>query len=162
MWETINNTLNGNNALSVLIFVLVIVIIISILAKADILKVKTRVVKIGSDENERTILRQQNEWTHTFVDGILGKCIATNPKLDKIKTQLVLEKVYDEIVTWIMYNHITRSEMYIQIKCEKIRALINSMEVGEWVRSVEFQTRINKWVKEIINRLVDIREHYSK
>lgn len=163
MWETINNTLNGNNALTVLVFILIIVIIISILAKADILKVRTKVVKIGgSDETERAIIRQQFEWATIYVRGLYGKCMSMYPHLDKEICQLVLERILVEIVSWITFNHITRSEMYVFVKTTRIQSIVFSMEVNDSIKSEEFQKKMAEWTKETINNLVNIREYYSK
>ena len=162
MWETINNTLNGGNSFQILIFVLVITVLLVVLIKTDYIKIRTAHVKIGVDEKERAILRQQNEWTYQFISGLYGIITEKYPHLDKMKTRYILELMYDEILVWIMFNHITKSEMYVMVKQEKLKNIVMSMDVDKAILSEEFQKQIDKWTKEIINRLVDIREYYSK
>lgn len=36
------------------------------------------------------------------------------------------------------------------------------MDVDQIIKEEKFGVMMNQWVKEIINRLVDIREYYSK
>ena len=160
MWETINNTLNGS--WQTLLFMFATIIMIIVLIKSDYLKIRTTHVKIGVDEKERAILRQQTEWTYQYVTGLYGTISEKYPLINPLKTQYVLEKVYDEIVVWIMFNHITRSEMYLMVKQEKLRGVVLSMDVNDAIRSDEFGKQMNAWTKEIINRLVDIREYYAK
>lgn len=162
MWETINNTLNGNNSLIVLIFILLVFLVLTLLVKGNLLNITTKAVKIGGDETERAILRQQIEWTYNYVSGLYGLILSKYPHLDKMKTKYVLERVYDEIVVWITFNHITRSEMYLMVKTEKLKGLVSSMDVNETINSDEFKKQMGIWTKEIINRLVDIREYYNK
>lgn len=160
MWETINNTLNGS--WQTLLFVFATIIMIVVLIKSDYLKIRTAHVKIGVDEKERAILRQQTEWTYQYVTGLYGIISEKYPQINPLKTQYVLEKIYDEIVIWIMFNHITRSEMYLMVKQEKLRGIVLGMDVNDAIRSDEFGKQMNVWTKEIINRLVDIREYYAK
>ena len=63
MWETIKEVLNGSNSMQTLMFLLAVVVLLFILIKGEFIRIKTAHVKIGSDEQERAILRQQKEWT---------------------------------------------------------------------------------------------------
>lgn len=162
MWETIKEILSGENATQTFIFIIVILCFIIFGVKGSLIKISTPHVKIGVDEIERAILRQQTEWTLNFVNGLYGIITEKYPQIDPLKTKYVLERIYDEIVIWIMFNHITRSEMYIMVKQEKLRGVVFSMDVSDVIRSDEFTSMMNAWTKEIVNRLVDIREYYSK
>jgi hypothetical protein len=136
--------------------------VLTLLVKGNLLNIKTKAVKIGGDETERAILRQQIEWTYNYVSGLYGLILSKHPYLDKMKIKYVLERVYDEIVVWITFNHITRSDMYLMVKTEKLKGLVSSMDVNETINSDEFKKQMGIWTKEIINRLVDIREYYNK
>lgn len=160
MWETINNTLNGS--LQTLVFIFLVIIVIVILIKNNYLKIRTNHINIGVDEKERAILRQQTEWTYQYVSGLYGIIIKKYPELDKFKTKYILELIYDEIVIWIMFNHITRSEMYLMVKQEKLHGIVFNKDINDVLRSEEFEKMMNDWTKEIINRLIDIREYYNK
>ena len=143
-------------------FVLVVIVLIVILIKSDYIKIKTAHVKIGADEQERAILRQQKEWTYQYVSGLYGTITAKYPDIEPLKTKYILECIYDEIITWLLFNHISRSEMYIMVKVEKLRGIVYSMDVNDAIRSDDFKKMMDGWTKEIINRLVDIREYYTK
>lgn len=162
MWETIKETLNGSNASIVLGFIFMLILIAVLLVKGNKLRISTPHLKIGEDEQERAILRQQIEWSYQYVNGLYGVLLEMYPKFDKFKTKYILELVYDEIVNWISFNHITRSEMYIMVKQEKIRSLVLAEDVDKAIRSKDFKPLMNEWTSIVINRLVDIREYYKK
>lgn len=162
MWTTIKEILNGDNSLQVLIFLWLVLLLLFFLVRGDILKIRTPHVKIGVDERERAIIRQQTEWTYQYVTGLYGIIKEKYPIVNPLATKYILERVYDEIVVWIMFNHISRSDMYIMVKAEKLQGLVYAMDVHEVIRTEEFAKIMAVWTKEIINRLVDIREYYSK
>ena len=162
MWESITSILNSNNSIQVLSFLTLVIIIGVLLIRGNYLKIKTHHINIGVDEQERAILRQQTEWDYQYISGLYGIIMSKYTKLDKFKTRYILELVYDEIVVWIMFNHITRSDMYIMVKQEKIRGIVYNMDVNNTLRTDEFKKMMDNWTKEIINRLVDIREYYKK
>ncbi len=158
MWETIQET---SKSIPTLVFVLLIVIIAVLLIKGNYLKIRTSHVKVGTDEQERTILREQIEWTYQYVQGLYGVIMEKYPDLDRIKTRLVLERVYDEIINWISFNHISLSDTYYTVKCEKLQGVVLQMNVSECIRSDEFKQQMNKWARIIITRLVEIRKYYN-
>lgn len=162
MWESIEKVLNGSNTVAILITLAVLVFISTLLVKKNYLRISTDSLKIGADEKERTILRRQNEWVYTYIHGLVLVIQTKFKGMDETRTRLVLEYVYDEIITWIMFNHITRSEMYLMVKQERIRGVVFSNATSPVIKEERFCLAMNQWVKEIINRLVDIREYYSK
>ena len=162
MWEAIKEVLNGTNSMQTLMFLLAVVVLVFVLIKGEYLRIKTAHVKIGTDEQERAILRQQKEWTYQYVSGLFGAIKTKYPKVEPMKTKYILELIYDEIITWILFNHITRSDMYVMVKQEKLRGIVLSMDVAEPIHSDEFKILMDGWTKEIINRLVDIREYYNR
>ena len=98
MWETINNTLNGS--WQTLLFVFATIIMIVVLIKSDYLKIRTAHVKIGVDEKERAILRQQTEWTYQYVTGLYGTISEKYPQTNPLKTQSgILSIIVDDIPT---------------------------------------------------------------
>jgi hypothetical protein len=162
MWEAIKEVLTSSNSLQILIFVTLLILLGVLLIRGNYLRIRTQHLKIGTDETERAILRQQIEYSNQYITGLYGLIKSKYPKFDTIKTKYILEVVYDEVVNWISFNHISKSEIYIMVKQEKIRGLIFEMDVTEGIKSNEFKELMNAWTKEIINRLVDIREYNSK
>ena len=164
MWETIGNVLNGNNAIPVLVFAVLIFIALGILGKKGIISINKGGVRIGSDERELAIVRNQSQWAYLFIMAIKGKVLtedATEAQTDR--AELILEKVYDKVVDWIHYNHINPTNSYIEIKQGEIKSLVYSQDkLDEDYKTEEFETRMESWVKELILNLIQIRKEYSQ
>lgn len=161
MWEAIVNILSNDNSIQILIFLFIIVIIGVLLIKSNYLAIKTSHVTLGASEKERTILRQQTEWTYHYIQGLYSVIKSKYIHRESYTIKLILEKIYDECVVWIMFNHISRSDMYIMVKQEKLRGIVLSNDLGGVEMSEDFIKQMNSWTKEIVNRLVDIREYYK-
>ena len=160
MWESIGNVLTSNNAIAVLITVLILVIVAAVLAKVGIFQFKGKGVTIGGDEDERAIIRQQTEWTQLFIQSMQQLPIFEGS--DTYHTLYILEKVFDEVLSWIVFNHISDSENYISIKQEKIWNLIQTLVTDKKFTSTEFKQVIYDNAEVLIKRLVYIRKNYRK
>ena len=124
--EKIIDLLMSSNAVPVLFFFIVFILILAFLGKKGILSFDVKGIKLGSSETERTIIRQQSEWTKLYCDSMEPRL--PHPEgYDIWKSRYILECVYDEIMTWITYNHITTNESYVEIKQNKLVFLINSL-----------------------------------
>lgn len=160
MWETIGLILTSGNALSVLLTILLLIIILAILAKLGIFRLNVKGVNIGGDEDERAIIRQQTEWSQLFILGLQKHPIFKG--YDEYHTLWVLEKMFDEVLNWIVFNHISDSENYISIKQEKIWNLIQTLVTEDKFTSQEFQDIVYENAEKLIKRLVYIRRNYHK
>lgn len=160
MWESIGNVLTSNNAIAVLITLLILVIVAAVLAKVGIFQFKGKGVTIGGDEDERAIIRQQTEWTQLFIQSMQQLPIFEGS--DTYHTLYILEKVFDEVLSWIVFNHISDSENYISIKQEKIWNLIQTLVTDKKFTSTEFKQVIYDNAEVLIKRLVYIRKNYRK
>ena len=162
MWETIGNVLNGNNAIPVLVFAVLIFIALGILGKKGIISINKGGVRIGSDEKELTIVRNQSQWAYLYIMSLKGKLInLENPRRDDFFADYVLERVYDKVVEWITYNHVSANNSYIEIKQSEVKCIVYSMPIQDEFKTPEFEVRMNGWVKEIILNLIKIRKEYS-
>lgn len=165
MWEAIQNVLISKNGLAVILLIIVIVIMAIRLGKHGLLNIHTKHVSIGDDERERTILREQCDYVHTYLMGLSGKVnVMLEGKLqyNGYFTKYILEVIYDEFVRWITFNHISTEEAYIHAKQMKLCSLIYSMDINQCFKTREFQERMNKWTSEVIHELVHIRKLYIK
>lgn len=168
MWENIAKILISQNALQTIIGILVIFSLIAFMIKSGMIRIKTAHVTIGrmrsASETERAIIREQCDFTHIYLMGLISKIQAVTPELtyDGYFARYVLEVCYDEFVKWITFNHIENSEEYITTKQQKLCSLIYSMNVRKEFKTKEFQERMCNWVKEIIIELVRIRRVYEK
>jgi len=162
-WDAAKELISSPNAwMFLLVLVFVIFVIIS-MAKAGLISFKGKGLRLGSDEKELTIVRNQTQWTYLYLMSLEGKLVAMeDPVRDDFFASLVLEKVYDKIVEWITYNHINSSDSYLEIKQSEIKCLVYSLPIQDVFKTPEFENRMNCWVKEIITNLIKIRKEYSE
>ena len=161
MWDAIARILTNSNALLVLIFLMIFFLLFVLLARTGLIQIHTNSFRMGADARERDIIRQQVEWSHTYLMSLQGLVEADNSKYNGYFTKYILETIYDEVVNWITFNHINIDSDYISIKQEKIKALVWSLEVDSKYRTKEFERKMDKWTDELIRRLVKIREVYK-
>lgn len=161
MWDAIAQILTNSNAFMVLIFIFLFIVMLILLTKSGLVQIRTSVFRMGADYRERDIIRQQIEWTHSYVMGIESRIHVDKSRYAGYFTKYILERCYDEIINWITFNHINIESDYIGIKQEKIKSIIRSFDVDPKFRSKEFEGQIDNWVEEIIRKLVVIREVYK-
>jgi len=162
MWQAISEVLTSGNALQVLIFLALITTLFVMLVKTGILAIKTKHLRIGQVEREREVIRRQIETAHNFIMSIEGKLDTELNQQDRYFAKYILERVYDKVIEWVMFNNISNSPMYVQDKQETICNLIYTFPIGEAFKTPEFKTRMQNWTSELITRLVQTREIYSK
>lgn len=162
MWDAIAKVLTNSNALLVLIFLMIFMIILIALATTGLVRIDTGSFVMGADNKERDIIRQQIEWSHSYIIGLKSQIIADETHFNGYLTMFVLEAVYDEVINWITFNHINLESDYISIKQEKIRSMIHSMkDIKPEYKTKEYDRKVDKWVEELIKRLVTIRKVYK-
>jgi len=161
-WDAFKELVSSPNAWMFLLFFAFTFFVLHRMAKAGLISFKGKGLKIGSDEKELTIIRNQIQWAHLYVMSRKGKLIEENSsELTKVLCENILEKVYDKIIEWITFNHINSSNSYIEIKQSEIKCLVYSLIISEEFKTPEFETRMNGWVREVIFNLINIRKEYS-
>lgn len=161
MWDFIKAVSTSVYIIPVLIFTLIVLLTVILLIKKGLISVNTKAVRVGTSESERAIIRQQIEWVHLHCDS-LEKSLPHPQNYDIWRGKYILERMYDEIVDWITFNHICTSEGYISIKQERIWATIQSLVRKEEFSTPEFKEFIYKDTEYIIRRLVHIRQVYNQ
>ena len=162
MWESIKEILTSPNAWMFLLFVSFALFVLNRMAKSGLLSFKGKGLRLGSDEKELTIIRNQAQWAHLYVMSRKGKLIGEDSSdLTKVICENILEKVYDKIIEWITFNHINSSTSYLEIKQSEVKCLVYSLVTDEKFKTPEFESRMNGWVKEVILNLINIRKEYS-
>lgn len=167
---TLATILTSKDFLSSLPAVTLLIIVLVVLTKVFKIQVKTKHIQIGGESKEsfyeRTIVREQCDFTHTYLMGLLGKIEAVCPDhtlmYNGYFSKYILELAYDEFVKWINYNHITDDEAYIESKQAKICALVYAQNPRPEFKTPEFQERMKRWVAEVIRELVHIRKVYTE
>lgn len=160
MWEAIEHLLTSSNALAILLFMVFVVIVLAILSKKGLISINTNTVQIGAADRERDIIRQQVEWIHIHCEGFestMHKPEGYNEWLGRY----IVEKIYDECINWITFNHISASPAYVDIKAEKIVDLIHKYAHLEEFKTKEFDDLIKEDVRNCIEKLLTIRKVYK-
>lgn len=160
MWETISTILMGPNAFVVLIFLAFVSVILFILVKSGAIRISTPNMSINTGDVERNIIRQQLDYVSLHLNGLEAK-LDKPDDYNEYLGKLIIEKVFDEYVNWITFNHINKSPAYVEIKQERVVSLIRQYTVKEEFRSEEFEDLIRKDTKEVIEALIRIREVYK-
>ena len=93
---------------------------------------------------------------------IEGKIEIEANQCNKYFTKYVLERVYDKVIEWVIFNNISNSSMYVQDKQESICNMVYMFPIGDTFKTPEFKKRMQNWTSELIARLVQTREIYSK
>lgn len=161
MWDFIKAVSTSVYIIPVLIFTLIVLLTVILLIKKGLISINTKAVKVGTSESERAIIRQQIEWVHLHCDS-LEKSLPHPQNYDIWRGKYILERMYDEIVDWITFNHICTSEGYISIKQERIWATIQSLVRKNEFSTPEFKEFIYNDTEYIIRRLVHIRQVYNQ
>ena len=96
-----------------------------------------------------------------FIMSLASK-VDADGKYNGYKTKYILELVFDEVVDWIFQNHMTTEGEYVRTKQDKLRSIVYGVpDLQEVFRTQEFADRMDKWTKELIERLIRIRKVYS-
>lgn len=161
--EGLKEILTSSNAWMFFLFLVFVVFILIKMSKIGLISFKGKGLRIGSDEKELTIVRNQVQWAHLYIMSRKGKLINENSsEFTKVICENILEKVYDKVIEWITLNHINSSNTYVEIKQSEIKCLVYSLVVSEKFKTPEFEQRMNGWVKEVILNLITIRKEYSQ
>ena len=158
--QIVGDVLTSSNGVFIAILFIVLVVIC---IKYGNIMIKTDKVKLGKDggELERTIMRNQKEWCKLALEAFERQM----PKFegyDILRGQLIMEKVYDEMLDWIMLNHIRTEQKYIEIKQTKVWNIVQKYTVNEEMKSDRFKQSGDEQIKSVIEMLVKIRRDYNK
>ena len=160
MWETITQVLTGPNAFVVLCFLGFMALVMVLLSKSGVLRITTSAIQLGASDIERNIIRQQLDYVILHLTGLeanLPKPEGYNEYLGK----LVVEKIYDEYINWITFNHINKSSAYVALKQERVINILRQYTVREEFKSEEFENFIREDTKKVLEDLIKIREVYK-
>ncbi|MBR1713501.1 MAG: hypothetical protein IJ717_00955 [Treponema sp.] len=168
MWDFFSSALNGSNGKILIAIVVLAAVYAAVLVWKGELGISTAHLKIGGESRdsyyERTIVRNQIQAAHDYCRSLEGKIAECTESLDYggYFTKYILERVYDKIIEWITFNHIEKSDGYIECKQREIKNLVYSFPVKDEFKTESFERRMDKWVAEMIDQLLDIRTVYTK
>ena len=161
-WDALKELIASPNAWMFLLFIGFALFVLHRMAKNGLLSFKGKGLRVGSDETERTIIREQSKWAYLFIMAIKGKVLSDDASdAQNDKCELILEKVFDKVNDWIHYNHISSNNSYVEIKQGEIKNFIYSQNnLDDEFRTPEFATRMEGWVRELILNLIQVRKEY--
>lgn len=162
MWEAILGIFTSGNFLQIVLGIAALITLFAFLVKKGLISFKGHGFNVGTAENERTILRQQIEFCKTQTETTANKLIDLYKDVDEWRIKYICELVYDIWIEAISYNHITKDSFYIQNKFEKVWAIILKETFNERFSSEEFKKVVFDECKKVVERLVDIKDYYSK
>lgn len=145
------------------IILLIIMVVSYILLRTGKLQIKTKSMRLGKadiEENERKIMRQQMSFLHISAESIVSRLPSD---LDVWRTKYIIAKVCDVLEEAILYNHIERGdEKYISIKQKLAYNAVLKRSESDYFKTQEFHDLCDKFVRDMLNEFVNIREVYSK
>lgn len=160
MWESLRDVLISPNVTIVLCFVLCLILIGIAMSKSGLMSIYTSAVQIGTADRERNVLRQQIEWIRMHCQG-LETTVPKPDDYDPWRFKYVVSRVSEEYMDWVILNHITSNAAYIEIKQDRVVNLVSSLTTKAEFQTPEFQDYIRKDTKEVIQKLLQIRNIYK-
>lgn len=161
--DSIINGLTSDNGWLIAILIIIIIVLCIIGAKHGWVAIKTDTIQVGRDASirEQTIIRNQIEWAKNAIEGFEHD-IPKTETYDEFRGKFVLEKVYDEVIKWIIFNHIEKTKTYIGLKQESVISIIKKYSYSEIYSSDDFLNSVKDHVVYIIEHLIDIRKEYGE
>lgn len=155
MWESITSMVNGGNGIYVLILIAILLLIAVITSKKGLLSVRTSHISLGGALIERDVIRHQIEEAYICSFDLCRKL-----GLDEgsYLTKYTGERIYDKVVEWIMFNHISNASMYVSSKGTAILNLVRNVAdcTDECTERI-----VADWTKHTVERLMELREYYT-
>lgn len=161
MWESIQNILTSGNFLKSVIGLSILVILLAVLAKKGLVSFKGKGLKVGNSDTERTIIRNQIMYCKTEISDFYNK-IPNFEGRDDWRLRYIMEKCLDVLVDAVSLNHITIEPVYIELKCRAVWDEVIQNAGNTSILTDDFKKVIYDETKQIIEKLVEIREFYNK
>ncbi len=160
--DGLKEILTSANAWIFLLFLGFMIFVLVKMSKSGLISFRGKGLRIGSDETERTVIREQSKWAYLFIMAIKGKVLSEDVSEEQNdRCELILEKVFDKVIDWVNYNHISSNNSYIEIKQGEIKNLVYSQNrLDDIYKTPEFARRMDDWVRELILNLIQIRKEY--
>lgn len=164
MQETISNSVMNGNTLNLLVVAgIIIFVTLSFIfcLKSRLISIGTPKIKVGmSEQVTRDLIRQQFD----YVANAIQMFVALMPRdegFNEDKAKYVSEKVLDEINRWVVFNHISNNDFYIENKQIVVWNIIQGIGQREEFKTKEFQEQCNSIVLKIIKQLIKIKNYYE-
>lgn len=161
MWQAIERVLTSPNGAAILIFLAFVIVVVLLLSKNGLLQIHTQNIQFGAATKEREIIMQQVMWVTLHFEA-MERTIKKPEGYSEWRGKYIVEKIIDEYVNWILYNHINLSDVYVSIKQDKIVNIVRKYVILDEFRTEEFEQMLRTDVVNCIKQLIKIREFYLK
>lgn len=161
MWQAIQGILTSDNFWKVVVGIGALVILFAVLAKKGLISFNGHGLNVGTGDLERSIVRQQIEYTKSIIDTFVETVGYTEENL--YRARYVSELILDLCTEMIIYNHIdAESDFYWRNKAEKVWSIIVRYADSDKYKTDAFKVTIFEEMKKLITHLVEIRRYYTK
>lgn len=161
MWQAIQIILTSENFWKAVVSIGALVVLFAILVKKGLVSFKGKGLKVGNNDTERTIIRNQIMFVKTEIGDFYSK-IPNFEGRDDWRLRYIMEKCLDVLVDAISLNHVTLEPVYVDLKCRAVwdEVLQNSDNAN--ILTDDFKKVVYDETKHIIEKLIEIREYYNK
>ena len=161
MWEAILGIFTSGNFLQVVLGIAALITLFAVLAKRGLISFKGKGLKVGNNDTERTIIRNQIMFVKTEISDFYIK-IPNFEGRDDWRLKYIMEKCLDVFVDAISLNHITTEPVYMELKCRAVWDEVLQNADNAHILSDDFKKVVYDETKRIIEKLIEIREFYNK
>ena len=159
MWEAIQGILTSGKAV---LGIGALIILLAVLAKKGLISFKGKGLKVGhSDDEERTIIRNQIMFCKTEISDFYNR-IPSFEGRDEWRLKYIMEKCLDVLVDAVSLNHLTLEPVYVDLKCRAVWDEVLQNAGNTDILKDDFKKVVYDETKHIIEKLIEIREYYSK
>ena len=160
MWAALQGILTSDNFWKTVVGIGALVILLAILAKKGLISFKVKGLKVGNNDVERTIIRNQIMFVKTEISDFYGK-IPYFEGRSEWRLRYIMEKCLDVLVDAISLNHLTLEPVYVDLKCRAVWDEVLQNAVNVSILTDDFKKVVYDEVKHIIEKLIEIREFYN-
>ena len=161
MWAALQGILISDNFWKTVVGIGALVILLAILAKKGLISFKGKGLKVGNNEIERTIIRNQIMFVKTEISDFYSK-IPYFEGRDDWRVKYTMEKCLDVLVDAISLNHVTLEPVYVDLKCRAVWNEVLQNADNANILTDDFKKVVYDETKHIIEKLIEIREFYNK
>ena len=141
-----------------------LIILFAVLAKKGLISFKGHGLNVGtSNEEELAIVRTQIQWCEADCNNMLRELTKNLPEgtsMNEYKAKYTIEKVLDELVKIVIFNHITLEPTYIKLKQDLIWSVVSNINPEPLWNNLEDIVKAR--VEVAIRTLYETRQYYNK
>ena len=165
MWTALFAFLASDNFLKAVLGIAALVVLFSVLVKKRLISFKGKGLKVGvSNEEELAIVRTQIQWCESDCESMLrdisNRFYETETEMNEYKARYTVEKVLDELIKIVIFNHICLEPQYVKLKQDLVWSVVSSINPEPVWNNLE--PIVKERVEVAIRTLYEIRMYYSK